>query len=235
MYILAIDTATPQVGVAVGSKEGVIAQVRLARGRRHAEQLAPAIAYTLGEAGVSADHLAAIAIGTGPGLFTGLRVGVTTGKVMAQALSVPVVPIPSLDLLAYPVRFTDRAVAAVSDARRGEVYFALYQPVPGGVQRLEEYRVASPEEVAAELVAAGRDVLFVGDGALLHRASFEEEVGGAEFASTSFAYPSPAALVELACSRYEREEFVRATEVEPLYLRKSDAEIGWSDTRERAG
>src|SRR5436305_14491 len=82
------------------------------------------------------DHLAAIAVGTGPGLFTGLRVGVTTAKVMAQALRIPVVGIPSLDLVAYPLRHTDRTIVAVLDARRHEVFAARYRPVPGGVQRV---------------------------------------------------------------------------------------------------
>lgn len=228
-----MDTATPQVGVALGSEHGLVAQVRLAQGRRHAEQLAPAIEYLLQEAHARPGDLAAIAVGVGPGLFTGLRVGVTTAKVMAQALEIPVVPVPSLDLVAYPVRFTPRLIAAVCDARRGEVFYSVYRPVPGGVQRAGEYRVGAPGEVAAELVATGEDLLLVGDGISAHRQMFEDELDRAEFASTSFAYPSPSALVELACSRYRREDFVRAAEVEPLYLRKSDAEIAWDP--ERAG
>ena len=81
----------------------MLGEVRLAGGRRHAEQLAPAIEYLRRELGIDLGHLAAIAVGIGPGLFTGLRVGVTTGKVMAQALRIPVVGIPSLDLVAYPL------------------------------------------------------------------------------------------------------------------------------------
>lgn len=231
MLILGMDTATPQVGVALGSEEGLLGQVRLARGRRHAEQLAPAIEYVLDQAGVKVGDLAAIAVGIGPGLFTGLRVGVTTAKVMAQTLEIPVAPVPSLDLVAYPVRFTPRLVVAVCDARRREVYYAGYRPVAGGVQRVGGYGVGQPDEVAAEVVATGEDVLLVGDGALLYRARFEEQLDRAEVASTSFAYPSPSALVELACARYRREEFVRPAEVKPLYLRKSDAEIAWDRPR----
>lgn len=233
MLILGIDTATPQVGVALGSEDGLLGQVRLARGRRHAEQLVPAVDYVLRECDASAGDLAAVAVGIGPGLFTGLRVGITTAKVMAQALEVPVVPVPSLDLVAYPVRFTNRLVAALLDARRGEVYAAVYRPVPGGVQRITDYQVTEPEAVAGDLGVGREDVLLVGDGALVHRARLAERLDRAEFASTSFAHPSPSALVELACSRYRREEFVRPPEVEPLYLRKSDAEIAWDQTRAR--
>lgn len=231
MLILGIDTSTSQVGVALGSDEGILGEVRLARGRRHAEALVPAIAYLLHESGSELSELAALAVGIGPGLFTGLRVGVTTAKVMAQALRIPVVPVASLDLLAYSVRLTDRSIAALLDARRGEVYSALYRSVPGGAQRISEYRVAPPSELEAELEAARDDLLLVGDGALLYRDRLQVE--RAEWASSTYARPSPAALVELASARYNREEFCRPHEVEPLYLRKSDAQIAWPESGSR--
>src|SRR5206468_518540 len=81
---------------------------------------------------VDLHHLAAVAVGIGPGLFTGLRVGVTTAKVLAQSLRVPVVTIPTLDLIAYPLRHGRRVIVAVLDARRHEVFHAAYRPVPGG-------------------------------------------------------------------------------------------------------
>ena len=90
MLLLCLDTATPQVGVGIGSDDQVIGRVQLARPQHHAEHLAPAIAYLLEQLDLSLDQLSAIGVGIGPGLFTGLRVGVTTAKVMAQALRIPV-------------------------------------------------------------------------------------------------------------------------------------------------
>jgi len=151
---------------------------------------------------------------------------VTTAKVMAQALRVPVVGVPSLDLVAYPVRHTSRLIVAVLDARRREVFHARYRPVPGGVQRVSEYTVGPPSELAAELEARSDEILLVGDGALVHA----DELGAlerAEHAGPAFIAPSGAALVELANARVEREEFCAPWEVEPLYLRRSDAEIEW--------
>lgn len=232
MLILGIDTATDQVGVALGSDEGIRGEIRLGRGRRHAEQLAPAIDGLLRSAGASLEDLAAVAVGVGPGLFTGLRVGVTTAKVLAQALAVPVVPLASLDLVAYPLRFGDRAIVALLDARRGEVYHARYLPVPGGLQRVSDYAVDHPDDVVAELTATGEELLLAGDGALAYRETLRR-VDRTEFAPATFAWPSPAALVELAAERFRLEEFVRPVEVEPLYLRKSDAEIAW-DSRSGA-
>jgi len=162
----------------------------------------------------------------GPGLFTGLRVGVTTAKVMAQALRLPIVGVPRLALVAYLLRHANRVIVAALDARRGEVFHARYQPVPGGVQRVSGYEVGRPEDLVADLVAAGDEVLLAGDGAGEYRDAFAE-IDRAEHAGASFAAPSAVALLELAAARMEREEFSSAWDVHPLYLRQSDAEIEW--------
>lgn len=226
MLLLAVDTATPRVSVALGRGGEVLGDVSLDGGRRHAEQLAPAVQYLCAELDVDLAHLAAIAVGLGPGLFTGLRVGVTTARVMAQSLRIPMIGVPSLDLIAYPLRHTSRVVVPVVDARRDEVFFACYRPVQGGVQRITGYEVRSPRALAGELAALGEDALVAGDGALRYR----DELGAldrVELAGPGAAPPSAAALVELATARYEREEFSAPDEVHPLYLRRSDAEIEW--------
>jgi tRNA threonylcarbamoyladenosine biosynthesis protein TsaB len=230
VLLLAIDTATKQVGAAIGDGGTVRAEVRLAGGRRHAEQLVPAISALLDWTGVRLDQLAAIAVDVGPGLFTGLRVGITTAKVMAQALRVPVVPVASLDLVAYPVRHSPRLIVAVLDARRREVFHASYRPVPGGVQRIGEYGVSSPDDLVADLEARGEEVLLAGDGIAAHASSFAE-LGRCELAGPEFAAPSTAALVSLATARVEREEFSSPWDVHPLYLRESDAELNWAGVR----
>jgi len=235
VLLLALDTSTAQVSVAIGDRGAVLGSVQLAGGRRHAEQLAPAIEYLRGECGVELGHVAAIAVGTGPGLFTGLRVGVTTAKVMAQALRIPVVGVPSLDLVAYPLRHTERTIVAVLDARRREVFAARYQPVPGGVQRVSDYAVHAPAELVADLAAdvgeSPHGLLLAGDGIDRFRDDFAA-LEHAELAGPEFASPSVAALVALATAHAEREEFEQPADLRPLYLRQSDAEIAWG-TSER--
>jgi len=231
MYLLAVDTATPTVSVAIGLDGALLGNIALGQGRRHAEQLAPAIAYLTRECDVALDQLAGIGVGIGPGLFTGLRVGVTTAKVMAQALRIPVVGLASLDLLAYPLRHArGRLIAAVIDARRREVFTALYRPVPGGVQRVSDYGVGSPARLAADLNARGEDTLLAGDGALLYAAEFDD-LEHVEHAGPGFAAPSAAALIALTTARMEQEEFVQAGDLVPLYLRQSDAELSWGPAR----
>ncbi|MBK5287071.1 MAG: tRNA (adenosine(37)-N6)-threonylcarbamoyltransferase complex dimerization subunit type 1 TsaB [Acidimicrobiia bacterium] len=224
MKLLAIDTATSQIGVAFGDAGRVSGEIRIDGGRRHAEQLVPAIDYLAGELGVGLDQLAGIAVGVGPGLYTGLRVGVTTARTLAQTLGIPMVGVPSLDLVASPWRVTSRNVVAVIDARRTEVFSASYWPVPGGLQREGDYAVGPPEQVAADIVATGNEVLLVGDGVT----AYPEAFAGVDHIETiGAAAPSVTALVELATARFEREEFTTPDQVVPMYLRHSDAHIAW--------
>ncbi len=224
MLILGIESASVQVGCAVGGHEGVLASFRSSRGRRHAETLVPAIDFVLGQARVEPEELGAIAVDIGPGLFTGLRVGVATAKAMAHALRVPMIGVASLDLLAFRVRYSGRLIVAALDARRGELFYAFYRQVPGGVQRVSEYQLGSPGDLVSELEATRDECLVVGDGAYRYAEQLAGR-GGIDLGETSLAHPSAAALVELAHPRAMREEFVPVWDLKPMYLRRSDAEL----------
>ncbi len=226
MLILGLETATAQVGCAIGGHEGVLASTHSARAKRHAESLTPSIEFVVRQARVELSDIGCVAVDHGPGLFTGLRVGVASGKAIAQALRVPMIAVSSLDLLGLPVRFTNRLIGAVIDARRGEVFYAFYRQVPGGVQRLTEPAVATPDDLAAEILARGRETLLVGDGALRYADRFAT-VPDVELADGDFSHPSARSLVQLAHARALREEWVNPWEIEPLYLRRPDAEINW--------
>jgi tRNA threonylcarbamoyladenosine biosynthesis protein TsaB len=232
VIVVGIETSTPQTSVAIGGEQGILAQMSVA-GRSRQEAAAPALQQLLRWSGTELDRVGGVAVGIGPGLFTGLRVGVATAKTLAQVLAVPIVGLTSLDVLAFAVRHTPRRICAVIDGRRGEVFWSLYEPVPGGVLRATDHAVARPDHLVAELLAVTGDVLLVGDGAILYRYEIERELGGrVEFASAIHAHPQAASLVELAAPRFLREEYDRLFDVIPVYLRKSDAEIAW-DQRAR--
>jgi len=226
MIVLGIETSTQQVGCALGGVEGLIAAFHAARGRRHAETLAPAIEFVCGSVGMRLDQVSVVAVDIGPGLFTGLRVGIATAKAIAQSLRVPMIGLSSLDLLAHQVRWSHSLIVPVIDARRGEVFSAFYRRVPGGVQRVSDYRVWSADDLADEITSYAEDALLVGDGALRYRDVLDRD-RGIEFGGLGVAYPSATDLVELAHPKALREEFVQVSELAPLYLRKADAEINW--------
>lgn len=200
--LLAFDTATPQVTVALHDGDDVVAEVVTDRTMKHGEQLAPLISDVLAEAGIVRQDLTAIAVGAGPGPFTGLRVGLVTARTLGLALEIPVYAACTLDVLAV------EAVASgigggffvVTDARRKEVYLASYDP--DGV-RLEGPVVARPAEVATS-------VPVVGEGALLYPDAFPTPLGPVR--------PSAGWL-----ARAVAEEQVELMDPEPLYLRRPDA------------
>jgi tRNA threonylcarbamoyladenosine biosynthesis protein TsaB len=231
MLTLGIETATERVSVAVGGHEGVIGLFEVTRGRRHAETLVPAIEFVCERAGIELDEIGVVAVDVGPGLFTGLRVGLASGKAIAHALRIPMIGISSLDLLAFPCRHADRVVVPVIDARRGEVFYAMYRQVPGGTQQVAEPAVGPVDELVADLLARSQDVLLVGDGAIRYHdeilEGFHAEFGGD-------AHPSAAPLVQLAHARALREEWVNPWEIEPVYLRPPDAKINWSTRMSRS-
>jgi len=232
MLILGITTSTPQVGCAIGGHEGILGQLHSSRGKRHAETLIPAIEFLCRQTRVELSDIGAIAVDLGPGLFTGLRVGVAAGKALSHARRLPMIGVTSLDLLAFPLRHSNRRIVCALDAGRGEIFHASYRHSPGGVQRLSPPAVVTPADLASDLQATNEETLLVGDGALRHRALFDE-LRRVELADPGMAHPSAGSLVQLAHSRALREEFVSPSELTPLYLRKPDAEINWQ-TRESA-
>lgn len=230
MLVLGIETSTPQASVAIGSEQGIVASALVSRGGTYNEFLLPAIRFCLDQSGLGFRNIGGIAVSLGPGLYTGMRVGIATAKALAQALSVPIVGMASLDLLAYEVRYTPKTICATLDARRNEVFHAFYKASPGGIQRMSEYQIERPERLAVGLESRPEEVLLVGSGALLYRKEFED-VAVVELAAMSQSFPDARALVELSLPRMFREEFDSLYELKPLYLRRSAQRIQWERIR----
>ncbi len=200
--LLAFDTATPLVTVALHDGERVVAERLSESPMKHGEQLAPLIEAVLADAGADRHDLTAIAVGAGPGPFTGLRVGLVTARTLGHVLELPVYAVCTLDVLAVEAVETG-AVAGpflvATDARRKEVYLASYTD---GV-RVEGPVVTKPAEVATGLPV-------VGEGARLYPDAFTRPVGPTR--------PSAGWL-----ARVVTEERAELLDPEPLYLRRPDA------------
>jgi len=239
VLVLAVETATDVAGVALADGSGVLATAALWRGRRHAETVAPAIEFVCARAGVALRELEAIVVDEGPGLFTGLRVGVSTAKALAYALEVPVVPVGSLHVLAAAAALwgapAGQVVVPVVDARRGEVFWGRFrvhgeQRVPGAPLTVPAAEgpvtLARPEEVAAGLreLAGGEPVRVLGDGARRY-AELLGAVPGVQIVGGSA--PPVEVLAQLGAAAAAVGAGVDAAFVVPRYLRQADARINW--------
>ncbi len=233
MLLLAIESSTRRSSVALVDDQRIVASASLSRNQRHGEFLTPAIDFCLTSAGAGVADVTGVVAGLGPGLYTGLRVGIATAQAFAAARHLPVVGINGLDVLAFGVRTSSKRIAATIDARRGQVYWAFYRCTPGGVERETELQVGTPDALLADVEASGASTLYVGDGALAHR-----ELLGAdhsEFAGVEMAYPEAGNIALLAAPRFIREETQQPGELEPIYLRGADAKIGWEQRGKMRG
>ncbi|MET8942276.1 tRNA (adenosine(37)-N6)-threonylcarbamoyltransferase complex dimerization subunit type 1 TsaB [Streptomyces sp. NPDC004542] len=208
MLLLALDTATPAVTVALHDGTDVLVSSSQVDARRHGELLLPAVDRVFAEAGLKLDAVTGIVVGIGPGPYTGLRVGLMTADTFGLALGVPVHGLCTLDALAYATDIEKGPFVVATDARRKEVYWATYAD---SRTRLTDPAVDRPADIA-ERVAG---LPAVGAGALLYPDTFPQ--------AHEPEHVSAAALASLAAEKLAAgEEFPAAR---PMYLRRPDAQV----------
>jgi tRNA threonylcarbamoyl adenosine modification protein YeaZ len=210
VLLLAFDTATPAVTVALHDGTRVLAEESAVDARRHGELLAASIQQVLAAAGAVPGDLTGIAVGVGPGPYTGLRAGLVTARVLGSALGVPVHGACTLDVIARAAASLTggtpgRDFVVATDARRKEIYWARYTAAG---QRVSGPEVSAPGE-------AGACCQVAGEGALLYPAELGPPIEP--------RYPSAAWLAEMTAQRIMQGG--PAAPAEPLYLRRPDARI----------
>ncbi len=216
MRVLGIETSTDMGGVAL-VEDGVLrAEWTWNLPRGHSVRLIPAVEAVLKGLDWRVEDLDGVAVGVGPGSFTGLRIGLATAKGFALALGKPIVGIPSLDAMVYGLP-SSRPLCAITDAKRGELFVAFYHDG----NRVRPYQVLTPERVAERLLQA--PYLIVGEGALLYREVFEGIPGVEVF--PFLLYPKASSVALLGEERLRRGEEDDLSSIVPLYLRPSDAEL----------
>jgi len=206
VLLLAFDTATPAVTVALHDGVHALAEVASVDARRHGELLASAIEKVLADAGVTRLDVTAVAVGTGPGPYTGLRAGLVTARVLGSALSIPVYGVCTLDVIACDAvpAAAGRDFVVATDARRRELYWARYSAAG---QRLTGPAVSTPGAIGAGCPVAGA-------GAGLYPGLLGERIGP--------EYPAAGTLAQLAARRLAEQ--LPMLPAEPLYLRRPDAQ-----------
>ncbi len=228
MKIAAITTATPAASVALTDGRTVVASADSVNPRGHAEFVVAALDFCVSTAKWSPEEIDSVVVDIGPGLYTGIRVGVSVAQGIGASLGAEVAPASSLDALALRATTGHRRIFAVVDVRRGEVAVAGYRPVPGGVMRDHPVELTTPEQFLAMLSTVTEKVLLVGDIPALGKGA----LGGLHGVRIGRPrYPTAEALAEAGVSVLERGDAPHPDSVRPLYLREADVNINWARLR----
>ncbi|MDH4264712.1 MAG: tRNA (adenosine(37)-N6)-threonylcarbamoyltransferase complex dimerization subunit type 1 TsaB [Deltaproteobacteria bacterium] len=241
MLILAVETSTPTGSVALveapldekklGAEEKVLGEHTLNLPGTHSEKLMPAIANLLREASLSVGDIGGIALALGPGSFTGLRIGVSTVKGLAYALQVPVVGVPTLDALAQNLCYAPSLVCPVLDARKKEVYAALFRGDGGGrLEKISADWVIAPEDLCSRIQ---EKVIFLGNGIEVYGETFRKKLGPRVFfAPPEFSLPRAVHVARLSLPQFKNGHTLNLFSFTPVYLRRSEAETHYQARKE---
>lgn len=222
LRILALDSTADVSSVAVCEGEKLLSEITINTGNTHSQTLLPSVEMALKLADLSVDDVDLFTCSVGPGSFTGVRIGVATVKGLAFGKEKPCVPVSTLDALAYNLRGYNGIICPVMNARRMQVYNALFRCENGILTRLCDDRAISIAELEAELLAHGEPIYLCGDG-------YDITVGGmknvkVEPVPERQRFQNGYSVAMVALKRYENGEFVSDAVLAPTYLRPSQAE-----------
>ena len=222
MTLLALDTTGSVAGAALVTNEKVLAEINLDVGKTHSQTIMPMVANLLDMTGLSLEQLNYIACSSGPGSFTGLRIGAATAKALAHGADKKIIPVSTLDAMAYNVYDASKLVVPIMDARRERVYTCFYRLEDGVMRRLTEPMAKEMNTVIEMLTMYNLPVIFTGDGLV----PYSDQIikSGFEMAPAHLNRQRAAALGYLAIKLAETENAVNHADFSPVYLRKPQAE-----------
>ena len=225
MSVLAIETATDQLGVALVDEQRVVASYELLAERPHAVELPQAVNRVLQVGDCPLKQLDGIVVDIGPGSFTGLRIGMAFVKALVFRTKTPVIGVPSLDVLAANIPMAPHRVCPILDAKQRKVYAALYQTRDGVMRKESDYHLTTLDELLPMLGKEG-PVILLGDGVALYRQRLTQALGErAIFATPELWLPRAAALGRLGLERLRRGERDDPRSLVPMYLHPMDCSI----------
>ncbi len=225
MYVLGIDTSTLTGGVALLQDGQLIGESVLNIRTTHSERLLPALETLLAQGGLIPQELDGISVVTGPGSFTGLRIGVATAKGLAYALGHPLLGTTTLEAYGWQFKFFPGPVIPLIDARREQVYWQVFQ----GGQALKPPEHGPLTDLLSYSTNLNRACLFVEDGALTYVQMILEGVPEAVLPPPALALLRPSAVAHLGYTRLLQGEASDAFSLNPTYMRKTEAELKWQE------
>ncbi|MDO8886010.1 MAG: tRNA (adenosine(37)-N6)-threonylcarbamoyltransferase complex dimerization subunit type 1 TsaB [Candidatus Oleimmundimicrobium sp.] len=233
MLLLAFDTSSDFCTVAIGKKDVLLGERSIYAPQGHMQKLLPLVDSLLSDVGCDIRDIDVVAVGLGPGSFTGVRIGVSIAKGLAQGLKKPIIGISSLDALAKNLSLDSGLVCAVVDAKRKEVYSCLYKCSNEGIQRLTNYEALSSEKLSDKLNNINQDgeIILVGDGLKLYGSLFKKRIRKVNFASSEMWCPKASSIKDLAFIRLESGAYDNYLTLVPIYARIPIAEEMWKKTQ----
>ncbi len=225
MLILALDTATLVSSVALAGHGRLLAELTVQTTKTHSERLMPHIEQLLALADTDKSAVGAVAVSIGPGSFTGLRIGLATAKALAYALNIPIIGVPTLAALAYGCPVPGAVLAPTMDAQKGNIYMALYRWQAGTLDEVTPPAVLPHAAAAVQLAARPEPVLVLGEAAELYADAFRQ--AGIALAEPHVAMPRAGSVALLGARLLAAGERHDVMAVEPLYIRRSEAEELW--------
>jgi len=230
MYVLGIEASTPVAATAVATEGKILAERMVNNKRTHSVNLLPMVRDVLADAGIDKHKLDGIAVTTGPGSFTGLRIGMSTAKSLAMVLNLPVAGVPTLESLAYPLSGQSGLLCPVLNARKNELYVALYRSNGRKMANLLPAFAAGIKELASILENYDEHITFLGDGLEEYRPELTELLGKqSRFAPECAVFPRGAAVAELGLQLIKSGAGSDPMTLLPHYIRESEAEIKWRE------
>lgn len=227
MKCLALDTTTDICSIAVAEDERLLGEYDFAHAMDLSQRLMPNIVSLLKDSGLEVKDVQGIGVSLGPGSFTGLRIGITTAKTLAQVLKVPIAGVVTLDLLAHQFDYLpETLICPLIKVRKDEVYYAFYQANLGSLERLSEYDSGPVQDlVHSSPLTHHSSLIICGDGAKVSAPILKEVLGDRlVLAPDWLSYPRASILAKLAYDMILREETADPISLVPFYIRKSAPE-----------
>ena len=223
MKVLGVDSSTMTAGIGIVEGDEIFVEIKFSVKITYSEILLSCIDQALKNIGLKIEDIDGFAISIGPGSFTGLRIGLSALKGLCLATGKPLASVPSLDALAYLSLFSQYPVATLLDAKKNQVYAAIYETKDGELKRLTDYWVLDVEDLVKRI---SQRTLFVGPGAKIYQKKLVEFLGErAYFAWGEKSLPSGATVAFLGSKKLISGQAEDIADLEPLYLRKSEAEL----------
>ena len=227
MPILALDTSTLVSSVAVADTDKLLAELTLETRLTHSETLMPHIEQVLAMADIDKTKLAGVAVSIGPGSYTGLRIGLASAKGMAYALDIPLIGVPTMEALACQCPVPGIYAVPLIDAQKGNAYMAVYRWEDGQLVEQQAVEVLSVDDCLARCAALDRPVILLGDAAVKKVAGRKELPQGVQIALPHIVMPRAAGTALLGLRRLAAGQAGSVMDMEPVYIRRSEAEVLW--------